>query len=225
MGLEQLAQSLSTLTWFTPLIAFLWGIASVMLSPCHVTSVPLLVTFLAQSKERTHSAWTLSFYCTLGMSLSLLIVAGITIAAGRIIGDLWGLGPWFTAVLLTLAALHLLGVLDLPSWGQLQQRNVRKTRAGACIAGTLLGLTLGPCTFAFVAPVLVLVTHKTAGFISWLSFVAFSIAHVGCTYLIGGVGVRMGQWLKSGTQWTTHIKRMAGLAALALAAYTIIHIP
>jgi len=38
----------------------------------------------------------------------------VTVTAGRIAGDLWGVGPWLGAALLLFAGLTLLEVLNLP---------------------------------------------------------------------------------------------------------------
>ena len=52
-------------TWVTKLLsghpllgllgAFIWGILSILLSPCHLASIPLIVGFISQ-QERTHHA-------------------------------------------------------------------------------------------------------------------------------------------------------------------------
>lgn len=134
-----------------------WGVASVLLSPCHLAGVPLVVGYVSGTEART-SAWrstVVSLVFALGVLLTIAALGVATTAAGRAAGDL---GPWAAyagAGVLVLLGLYLLDVVqlpDLPSWGG------GRGRGGGAGAAFLLGLAfgtaLGPCTFAFLAPVL-----------------------------------------------------------------------
>jgi cytochrome c-type biogenesis protein len=59
--------------------AFLWGIFSILLSPCHLSSIPLVVGMLAQeSGYKTRRAFTLSLLFALGIMVSIAVIGLIT---------------------------------------------------------------------------------------------------------------------------------------------------
>ncbi len=72
----------------TPLIAlaaaFIWGILSVLLSPCHLSSIPLIVGFIdGQGRMTTRRAFGLSLLFSVGILITIGIIGAITGAAGR----------------------------------------------------------------------------------------------------------------------------------------------
>ncbi len=73
--------------------AFLWGVISILLSPCHLASIPLLIGFLAsEAKSGTTRVFRLSLSFSLGILGSIVLIGAITAAAGRLLGDLGGVG-------------------------------------------------------------------------------------------------------------------------------------
>jgi len=44
---DALSRMLLASTWLALVGAFLWGVASVLLSPCHLAGIPLVVGFLS----------------------------------------------------------------------------------------------------------------------------------------------------------------------------------
>lgn len=71
--------------------ALLWGVLSVILSPCHLASIPLLVGYIAgQGLVKPRRAFILSTLFALGLLLVIALIGVITAALGRIVGDLGG---------------------------------------------------------------------------------------------------------------------------------------
>ncbi|MBP7937207.1 MAG: cytochrome C biogenesis protein, partial [Phycisphaerae bacterium] len=150
----------------TPLIAlaaaFLWGILSIILSPCHLASIPLIVGFIGQQGQMTaRRAFGISTLFAVGILITIAAIGAITSAAGRMMGDVGRYGNYFVAVLFFLVGLVLLEVIPLPWSGPGQVNMRRKGPLAAFILGLVFGIALGPCTFAFMAPVLG-VTFKVA---------------------------------------------------------------
>lgn len=135
--------------------AFIWGVLSILLSPCHLASIPLVVGFVnGQGKVTTLRAFLLATLFSLGILITIAALGVITAAAGRIAGDI---GPWAyyaVAVIFFAVGLHLLDVFALPWSGLTNIKVQRKGMLAALLLGLAFGIALGPCTFAYMAPVL-----------------------------------------------------------------------
>lgn len=142
--------------------AFIWGILSILLSPCHLASIPLIVGFInGQGQMSTRRAFGLSLLFSVGILLTIAIIGIITGAAGRIMGDVGRYGNYIVALIFFVVGLHLLGVIPMPWSGPGQVSYRRKGLFAAFALGLIFGIALGPCTFAFMAPILA-VAFKTA---------------------------------------------------------------
>jgi cytochrome c-type biogenesis protein len=76
-------------------------------------------------------------------------------------GDVGKYGNYFVALIFFVVGLHLLDVIPNPFSGPGQVGMKRKGMLAAFILGLVFGIALGPCTFAFMAPMLG-VTFKVA---------------------------------------------------------------
>jgi len=152
--LTWLAESLNGSPWLAIVAAGGWGLASLLLSPCHLASIPLIVGFLSEREETsTRQALLYSLLFALGILGSIACVGGLTLYLGRMAGDA---GPWagyLVAGIMILVGLHLLRVLPLP-WSNGPTLPRYRGKAAALVLGLAFGLALGPCTFAYLAPVL-----------------------------------------------------------------------
>ena len=143
----------------TPLIAIgasaIWGIFSVILSPCHLASIPLIVGFIDnQGRTSTKRAFVTSTLFAVGILVTIAIVGVVTAAAGRMMGDVGRYGNWFVAAIFFLVSLHLIGIIPMPWSGPGAVGMKRKGLAAAFCLGLIFGIALGPCTFAYMAPML-----------------------------------------------------------------------
>lgn len=173
--------------------SFLWGVASLLLSPCHLASIPLVIAYVAgDSSTSTRRAAALATVFAVGLLAAVAAVGILTYSAGRLAGDL---GPWTSYVvagLFLLAGLVLLDVVPLnwasPSSLWAKGRGV----TGAATLGFMFGAVLGPCTFAYLAPVLgVAFAAGAQGRATGLSLVAaFAIGHALPLILVGAATSR-----------------------------------
>ena len=149
--------------WFFALPAsFIWGILSILLSPCHLASIPLIVGFIdEQGRISTKRAFWVSTLFAIGILITIGVVGAITAAAGRMMGDVGKYGNYFVALIFFVVGLHLLGVIPMPWSGPGQVGMKRKGLLAAFILGLVFGIAIGPCTFAYMAPMLG-VTFKLA---------------------------------------------------------------
>jgi cytochrome c-type biogenesis protein len=151
----QLAHAVES-AWFIALAAsFIWGVLSILLSPCHLASIPLIVGFIdEQGKISTKRAFWISFLFAAGILITIGLVGVITAAAGRMMGDVGRYGNYFVAAIFFLVGLHLLDVIPMPFSGPGQVGMKRKGLLAAFILGLVFGIAIGPCTFAYMAPML-----------------------------------------------------------------------
>jgi len=165
--MRELFEALTHAVEGTPMVAlgaaFVWGVLSILLSPCHLASIPLIVGFIdGQGKMPTRHAFAISTLFSVGILVTIAVIGVITAAAGRMMGDVGQYGNYFVALIFFVAGLHLLGVIPMPWSGPGQVNMQRKGMLAAFILGLVFGIALGPCTFAYMAPILA-VTFKVAG--------------------------------------------------------------
>jgi len=142
--------------------AFVWGVLSIILSPCHLASIPLIVGFIdKQGRVSTKRAFFISLLFAAGILITIAAIGVITAAAGRMIGDVGAYGNYLVALIFFLVGLHLLDVIPMPWSGPGQVGMKHKGVLAAFILGLVFGIALGPCTFAYMAPMLG-VTFKVA---------------------------------------------------------------
>ncbi len=139
-----------------------WGILSILLSPCHLASIPRIVGFIdKQGRISTRRAFAISTLFAVGILITIGAIGAITAAAGRMMGDVGRYGNYFVAAIFFIVGLHLLDVIPMPWSGPGKVGMKRKGMLAAFLLGLVFGIALGPCTFAYMAPMLG-VTFKLA---------------------------------------------------------------
>jgi cytochrome c-type biogenesis protein len=151
---------LSNALYSTPYIALsaslLWGVLSIVLSPCHLASIPLIVGFIDnQGKVTVRRAFMLALLFSLGILITIVLIGLVTGMLGRILGDVGKFGNYFVAGIFFVVGLYLLDILPLPFLDQSGQPSFKKKgMLAAFVLGLIFGIALGPCTFAYMAPIL-----------------------------------------------------------------------
>jgi cytochrome c-type biogenesis protein len=190
--IQQLFTNLTDAVEGTPAIAiaasFIWGVLSILLSPCHLASIPLIVGFVdEQGRISTKRAFVISTLFAAGILITIGAIGAITAAAGRMMGDIGKYGNYFVALIFFIVGLHLLDVIPNPFSGPGQVGIKRKGALAAFILGLVFGIALGPCTFAYMAPMLG-VTFKLATtnlLYGILLLVVYGIGHCSVIVLAG----------------------------------------
>lgn len=168
--------------------SFAWGVLSILLSPCHLASIPLIVGFIGeQGRMSAGRAFAISTLFATGNLITLALVGVITAAAGRMLGDIGAYGTCFIAAIFILVGLHLLGLIPMPWSGPGRIGLNRRGAVAAFILGLLFGIALGPCAFAYMAPILA-VTFRLAETRLWygiLLLLAYGAGHCVLIVLAG----------------------------------------
>jgi len=135
--------------------AFTWGVLSVLLSPCHLAGIPLVVGYIGdRGVRRTREAFLISLLFALGILATIAALGALTAAAGRMLGNVGPWGYYLGAVLFFVFGLYLLDVISLPWFSGGGVRAQGRGLGAALLMGLLFGAALGPCTFAYMAPIL-----------------------------------------------------------------------
>ena len=203
-----------------------WGVLSVILSPCHLASIPLVVGFISgQGRISTARAGAIATLFASGMLVTIAAIGGITAAAGRMLGDIGSWGNYLVAALFFIVGLNLLGWLPDAWSAPAQTRLKRRGMLAAFVLGLVFGIALGPCTFAFMAPMLG-VTFRLAGAAPVYGaalLLAYGVGHCG-VIAVAGTSTELVQrvlnWNEQsrGLLW---LKRVCGVLVIAGAAYLI----
>jgi cytochrome c-type biogenesis protein len=143
----------------TPVIALcaalIWGVLSIILSPCHLASIPLIIGFVDdQGKISTKRAFLLSCLFSFGILITIALIGVITAACGRMLGDVGKWGNYFVALIFFLVGFNLLGIIPMPWSGKNKTEIKKKGLIASFLLGLIFGVALGPCTFAYMAPIL-----------------------------------------------------------------------
>ncbi|MCK5241295.1 cytochrome C biogenesis protein [bacterium] len=168
--------------------SFIWGILSIVLSPCHLAGIPLIVGFIDdQGKIATKRAFWLSVLFAGGILITIAVIGIITAAAGRMLGDIGRFGNIIVAVIFLLVGLHLWDIIPMPWSGPGRIKMAGKGLLAALILGLIFGIALGPCTFAYMAPMLGVVFKLGASNIIYGSILllAYGIGHCSVIVLAG----------------------------------------
>ena len=221
-----LYEAMTGALWLAVLASFGWGVLSILLSPCHLSSIPLVVGFISsQGKISIGRTFNISLIFSLGILITIALTGIITASLGRLMGDIGSTGNYLVAGIFFLVGLYLLDIIKL-DWNNAGLRKTKSTGlTAALILGLLFGLALGPCTFAYMAPVLGVVfqTAQTDYIFSIILLTAFGIGH--CSVIVGA-GTLTGKVQKylnwsDGSKTVLWIKRVCGVLVILGGIYLI----
>ncbi|MEN7973824.1 MAG: cytochrome c biogenesis protein CcdA [Verrucomicrobiota bacterium] len=226
--MSELYQTLNATLMQSPslalLAAFAWGVCSMLFSPCHLAGIPLVIAYVnGQETRSVRHAAGLSTLFAAGMLLMIALIGGATALAGRAVGDISSAGYYVVAVVFIFIGLDLLDVVSLPWFGAQKEKVKAKGAYGALLLGLIFGLASGPCTFAFLAPILA-ITFQTAtsnaGF-GALLLVSFGIGHCLIITLAGTSAEsakRLADWNRE-TKTACRVKMVFGILLILAGLY------
>ncbi len=228
--IERLFTTLTHAVEGSPAIAFaasfLWGVLSIILSPCHLASIPLIVGFInEQGRTSIRRAFATSTLFAVGILITIAAIGAITAAAGRMMGDVGKYGNYFVAAIFFVVGLYLLDVIPMPWSGPGRIGFKRKGMLAAFIIGLVFGIALGPCTFAYMAPMLA-VTFRLASTrpaYGVLLLLIYGLGHCSVIVLAGTCTELVQRYMNwnQKSKATIIIKKICGILVLIAGLYLI----
>ncbi len=209
--------------------SLLWGMMSVLLSPCSLVFIPLVVGFVdSQEGISTRRAFLVSLCFGLGVMANLFVVGLAVATAGRLLAGLARYTTYFVAVVFLLVGLHLMDIIKLPGLTT-SVHSERKGLQGALVLGLLSGMALGPCTLAYSAPILMLVlrTAASAPLRGLAILAAYAVGYVGVLVFCGTFAGFVQGFLRWDAQskGTKIVNRVCGVLVIAAALYLVYTAP
>lgn len=204
--------------------AFGWGILSILLSPCHLSSIPLVIGYISSLGQiKVRHSFYLALAFAFGILITIALIGVITASMGRLMGDVGAWGNWLVAVVFVVVGLYLMDIIRWDWNGLVPGNKKRSGLFGAFILGLIFGIGLGPCTFAFLAPVLGIVFQTATE--NWLKAIllisAFGIGHCAVIVTAGTLTSKVQVYL----DWTDRsnaiiwIKRISGIFVFSAGVY------
>ena len=177
--------------YFVALAAsFAWGVFSVLLSPCHLSGIALVIGYISRhGRIKGERTVLLSLLFAAGTLFTIALLGVLTASMGRMLGDTGEWGRYVIGGVFILMGLYLLDIITL-NWTRIELPDEQRGGLwGAFLLGLVFGIGLGPCTFAFLAPVLGVVFSIASE--NWLKALlligAFGIGHALVIAVAGGM--------------------------------------
>ena len=206
--------------------SFLWGVISVLFSPCHLASIPLIVSYVAgqETSLTARQAARYSVAFTGGLFTSIALVGAICSVLGRMLGEV---GPYWTilvGVILIWVGLDMIGVGACSMGGGLLGRLRFRGLWGALALGLAYGILSGSCTFGFIAPILAFISIQEKMVTGMTYILLFALGHCLPVSVAGSSAALVKRVLENSAfeQGSLWFRRLAGTVIGAFGIYFLL---
>jgi len=214
-------------TWLAALGCFLWGMVSVLFSPCHLASIPLIVAYVAGQEQamKPRQAAHYAVLFTVGLFIPIAGIGVICALLARMLGDVGNYWQILVGLVLVWVALGMLGVEKCSlSGSRLHRMNVRGLH-GAFLLGLAYGVLSGSCTFGFIAPILAIITIQQKVVTGVMMILLFAMGHC-LPIVIAGSSTAAVRRLTESSAWVgsgAWFRKGAGVVIGLLGIYFIVN--
>lgn len=204
---------------------FLWGAISVIFSPCHLASIPLIVAYVGGQRQilKPREAVHYSAAFTLGLFITIALVGLVCVLLGRMLGDAGNYWQIPVGLVLIWVALGMFGVEKCSVSGSLLNRLNFKGLLGAFGLGLAYGILSGSCTFGFIAPMLAIITVQKKIATGILFILLFAVGHC-VPIVVAGTSTAAVKRVLENSAWQgagSWFRKGAGVLISVLALYFI----
>lgn len=214
---------ISSGTLIAALGCFLWGMVSIIFSPCHLASIPLIIGYVGGQHDvvegKKGAIYAVLF--TLGLFITIAVIGIITAMLGRLMGDI---GIWWSipvGLILIWVSLDMLGLARCSLSGSLFGSLNVTGFSGAFILGLAYGVLSGSCTFGFIAPILAIISAQEQVFTGTILIILFGVGHC-LPIALAGSSTAVLQKLMANNAWqrsSLFFHKFAGIIVGCLGVY------
>ena len=201
------------------------GVISVLFSPCHLASIPLVVAYVGGQEKALNpkQAGVYSSSFTLGLFISIALIGVVCALLGRMLGDVGNFWQILVGAVLIWVALGMLGVEKCSLSGSLLYRLNLRGLSGAFVLGLAFGILSGSCTFGFIAPILAIITVQQQIATGIIYILLFAAGHC-LPIVVAGSSTAAVRKLMENRVWQgagAWFRRAAGIVVALLGVYFI----
>jgi len=212
--------------WLAAMGCFVWGMISVIFSPCHLASIPLIVGYVGGQEKMVNprQAGVYSILFTSGLFITIALVGSVCALLGRMLGDVGSYWQILVGLILIWVALGMLGVEKCTMSGTLLYKLNLKGRFGAFVLGLAYGVLSGSCTFGFIAPILAIITVQEKVVTGIILIILFALGHC-LPIVVAGSSTAVVKKLLENSMWNgagQWFRKIAGSTIALLGVYFIL---
>ncbi len=212
---ETLPDVVGQRTIFVLVLVFAGGLVT-SISPCILTMVPLLVSYIGGYGEGPRSrGFMLSFSLVIGLAVTFAVLGFVAAYFGRVFGQIDAAWYYILAVVAIVMGLQLLGVLTINLPG-LKKIPFKKADFGGSMGmGMLFGLVASPCATPVLAVIITYAAVQAEPFYgSGLLFI-YGIGH-GIPLLVAGTFTGIARSLPRFNKYTHYLSYISGIVLIIL---------
>ncbi len=202
-------------SFFTLALVFIGGLVT-SISPCILTMVPLLVSYIGGYGDGPRSrGFFLSLAFVTGLAITFAVLGFIAASFGRVFGQIDTFWYYLLAGVALIMGLQLLGVLsfNLPGLKKIPLKKAGLT--GSLMMGMLFGLVASPCATPVLAVIITYAAVQAEPYYgSGLLFI-YGIGH-GIPLLLAGTFTGMARSVPKINKYTHYLSYGSGIILIAL---------
>jgi cytochrome c biogenesis protein CcdA len=219
--LNNIASSLqNSSVWIELILALVAGILT-SLTPCSLSSIPLIIGYVGGTKEKnTKKALLYSIIFSLGMAITFVVFGIVATSTGKLLGSANTWWYYLLGTLMILMALQTWEIFNFIASTNLLSKNKKRGAIGALLAGILGGIFSSPCSTPVLVVLLSVVSSKD---MLWGCLLMLFYA-IGNSFLVIVAGTSLGfaQKLYHSNKYAIAsqiIKHITGFVILAFGLY------
>ena len=170
--------------YLAPILALLGGILT-SLSPCCLSTIPLIIGYVGKDNNDTKKSFVLSVLFALGITMTFTILGVVASLFGRILNINSNLWYIILGTIMVLMALQVWEVFSFVPSSYAVSKNKKIGYVGAFFAGALGGLFSSPCSTPILVVILAFVAKEGSLLYGTLLLLLYSIGHSILLIIVG----------------------------------------
>lgn len=200
--LETMAAVIRSSSSFAPLIALAAGVIT-SFTPCSLTNVSLIVSYIGNSGEHTTKRSLLySAVFALGNTITFVILGIIAVSTGTLMGRYSRILYIILGALMILMAFQTWGIFTVIPSTDLLVKNKKRGCAGALVSGVLGGIFSSPCSTPVLIALLATVAAQKSFAWGILLMALYGIGHCALS-IAAGTSIGFVKQITAGRSFTT----------------------